>query len=187
MHPFAAAFNHVLAQNAWSQAKLVPFAGKLFQLKLPPAVLTFALDESGLVQEAKGAPEATLVATPSSFLRFLTGKPRDPTLITIEGNIEFGAALREILTQLTWEAEEDLSRLFGDVLAHRIAGLSKSFFTWQEQSLKRFAITSSEYFTEEQPLLAKPRHVAQFAQEVGVLQTAVDDLDQRIQKLSAGK
>ena len=187
MHPLADAFNHVLAQNAWSQAKLVPFAGKLFQLKLLPAVLTFALDESGLVQEAKGVPEATLSATPSSFLRFLTGKPRDLHLITIEGDIEFGAALREILSQLTWEAEEDLSRLFGDVLAHRIAGLSKSLFTWQAQSLKRFAITSREYFTDEQPLLAKPRHVAQFAQAVRVLQTAVDDLDQRIQKLSAGK
>ena len=187
MHPFAAAFNHVLAQNAWSQAKLVPFAGKLFQLKLLPAVLTFALDESGLVQEAKGVPAATLSATPSSFLRFLTGKPRDLNLITIEGDIEFGAALREILSQLTWEAEEDLSRLFGDVLAHRIAGLSKSLFTWQAQSLKSFAITSSEYFTEEQPLLAKPRNVAQFALAVRVLQTAVDNLDQRIQKLSAGK
>ena len=187
MHPLADAFNHLLAQNAWSQAKLVPFAGKLFQLKLLPAVLTFALDESGLVQEAKGVPEATLSATPSSFLRFLTGKPRDLNLISIEGDIEFGAALREILSQLTWEAEEDLSRLFGDVLAHRIAGLSKSLFTWQAQSLKSFAITSSEYFTEEQPLLAKPRNVAQFALAVRVLQTAVDDLDQRIQKLSAGK
>ena len=185
MHPFAAAFNHILAQNAWARAKLMPFTGKLFQLKLLPVVLTFALDESGFVQEAKGAPEATLIATPSSFLRYLTGKPRDPNLINIEGNAEFGAALREILSQLTWEAEEDLSLLFGDVLAHRIAGFTKRLFTWHEQSLKRFAIGTSEYFTEEQPLLAKPRHVTQFAQAVSVLQAAVDDLDKRIQKLPA--
>jgi len=186
MHPFAAAFNHVLAQNAWAQARLKPFAGKLFQLRLPPAVLTFSLDESGFVHEAKGAPEATLVATPGGFLRYLTGKPRDPALINIEGSAEFGAALREILSQLTWEAEEDLSHLFGDVLAHRIAGFAKRLFTWHEQSVQRFAIGTSEYFTEEQPLLAKPRHVTQFAQAVSVLQAAVDNLDKRIQKLSAG-
>ena len=159
LHPFAAALNHVLAQNAWAQAKLAPFAGKLFQLKLPPAAFTFALDESGFVQPAKGAPEVTLTATPSGFLRYLSSEPRDLGLITIEGNTKFGVALRELLSQLTWEAEEDLSHLFGDVFAHRIAGMAKHFFTWQAQSLKHFGTAASEYFTEEQPLLAKPRQV----------------------------
>jgi len=182
--PFAAAFNHVLAQNTWAQAKLAPFAGKLFQLRLLPAVLNFSLDASGLVRQATGGtPDATLVATPTGFLRYLTVEPRDPNLIAIEGDAEFGAALREILSQLTWEAEEDLSRLFGDVLAHRIAGFAKNWFTWREQSIKGFALGASEYFTEEQPLLAKPRHLMQFTQDVATLQAAVDDLDQRIQKL----
>ncbi|OFZ68264.1 MAG: hypothetical protein A2Z01_03195 [Betaproteobacteria bacterium RBG_16_58_11] len=186
MSPFAAAFNHVLAQNAWAREKLAPFAGKQFQLRLPPAVLNFSLDASGHVQQATGGtPDATLLATPTGFLRYLTVEPRDPTLITIEGDAEFGAALREILSQLTWEAEEDLSRLFGDVLAHRIAGFAKTWFTWREQSIKRFALSASEYFTEEQALLAKPRHLTQFTQEVAAIEAAVNDLDQRIQKLLA--
>lgn len=186
MSPFAAAFNHVLAQNAWAQEKLAPFAGKLFQLRLPPAVLNFSLDASGRTRQATGGtPDATLIATPSGFLRYLAVEPRDPTLIAIEGDAEFGATLREILSQLTWEAEEDLSRLFGDVLAHRIAGFSKNWFTWREQSLKRFALGASEYFTEEQPLLAKPRQVAQFSQEVAAVEVAVNNLDKRIQKLLA--
>lgn len=184
MSPFAAAFNHVLAQNAWAQAKLAPFAGKQFQLRLPPAVFNFSLDASGSVQQATGGtPDVTLVATPAGFLRYLAVEPRDPNLIAIEGDAEFGAALREILSQLTWEAEEDLSHLFGDVLAHRIAGFAKNWFTWREQSLKRFALGASEYFTEEQPLLAKPRQVAQFAQEVDAVRSATDLLEERIQKL----
>ena len=186
MSPFTAAFNHVLAQNAWAQAKLAPFAGMLFQLRLPPAVLNFSLDASGLVRQATGGtPDATLVATPTGFLRYLAVEPRDPNLIVIEGDAEFGAALREILSQLTWEAEEDLSRLFGDVLAHRIAGFAKNWFTWREQSFKNLALGASEYFTEEQPLLAKPRQVAQFAQEVAAVESAVDSLEKRIQKLLA--
>lgn len=184
MSPFAAAFNHVLAQNAWAQAKLAPFAGKLFQLRLLPVVLNFSLDASGLVRQATGGiPDATLHATPTGFLRYLAVEPHDPNLVAIEGDAEFGAALREILSQLTWEAEEDLSRLFGDVLAHRIAGFTKNWFTWREQSIKGVALGASEYFTEEQLMLAKPRHLAQFTQEVDAVRRATDLLEERIQKL----
>lgn len=130
-------------------------------------------------------PDATLAATPSGFLRYLSVEPRDPDLIAIEGDAEFGAALREVLSQLTWEAEEDLSRIVGDVLAHRIAGFAQNWLAWGEQSLKRFALSTSEYFTEEQALLAKPRHLAQFAREVTAVESAVDSLEERIQKLLA--
>ena len=184
MQPFAAAFNHVLAQNAWAQAKLALYAGKTFQLRLPPAAFNLTLDASGAVRPAsEGMPNATLSATPSGFLRYLSVEPRDLNLIALEGDAEFGAALRETLSQITWEAEEDLSRLFGDVLAHRIAGFAKGWFSWREQSIKGLALSASEYFTEEKPLLAKPRQLTQFWQEVTALQTAVDDLERRIQKL----
>ncbi len=184
MSPFAAAFNHALAQNAWAQARLAPFAGKLFQLRLPPAVLNFSLDASGFVQQATGGtPDATLIATPTGFVRYLAVEPRDPNLIAIEGDAEFGATLREILSQLTWEAEEDLSRLFGDVLAHRITGFAKTWFTWREQSFKNLALGASEYFTEEQPLLAKPNQLAQFKREVEALTSEVAQLEERIEKL----
>lgn len=176
----------MLAQNAWAQEKLAPFAGKTFQLRLPPAVFNFTLDAAGGVRPAAtDTPDATLVATPSGFLRYLSVEPRDPALITIEGDAEFGAALREILSQLTWEAEEDLSRLFGDVLAHRITDLAQNWFAWGEQSFKRFALSASEYLTEEQPMLAKPRQLEQFAQEVAAVESAVNSLDKRIQKLLA--
>ena len=97
MRPFAAAFNHVLAQNAWAQAKLAPYAGKTFQLRLLPAVSNLTLDASGTVRPATGGmPDATLIATPSGFLRYLSVEPRDLNLIAIEGDAEFGAALFDL-------------------------------------------------------------------------------------------
>lgn len=163
----------------------MPFAGKQFQLRLAPAAFNFLLGASGFVQPATGGTlDATLIASPSSFLRYLAVEPRDPNLISIEGEAEFGAALRDILSQITWEAEEDLSRLFGDLIAHRIAGFAKTWFTWREQSVKHFALGASEYFTEEQALLAKPNHLAQFQREVGVLADEVALLEKRIEKLS---
>ena len=185
MRPFVAAFNHVLAQNAWAQAQLSPYTGKTFQLRLLPAAFNLTLDASGAVRQAtEGMPDVTLIATPSGFLRYLSTQPRDVNLIHIEGDAEFGAALRDILSQITWEAEEDLSHLVGDVLAHRITGFAKNWLSWRERSVKAFALSASEYFNEEQALLAKPYHLAQFALEVTAVENAVNDLDKRIQKLA---
>ena len=183
--PFAAAFNHLLAQNAWAQEKLAPFAGKVFQLRLAPATLTFTLGANGTVTSTNAAlPDTVLSTTPAALLRYVSSTPRDLGLIVVAGDMPFGTVLREIISQLNWEAEEDLSRVVGDVLAHRLMGFAQSWMTWRKQSAANFAHAAAEYVTEEQPLLAKPRHIAQFAQEVDALSDAVAQLAQRIEKLS---
>ena len=184
--PFAAAFNHLLAQNTWAQEKLAPFNGKVFQLRLTPATLTFTVEAAGtLVSTHAAVPDTVLSTTPAALLRYISTTPRDLDLIAIEGDLPFGTALREIMSQLTWEAEEDLSRVVGDVLAHRLLGFARDWTAWRKQSAANFAHAAAEYVTEEQPLLAKPRHVAQFAQDVDALRDAVTQLAQRIEKLGS--
>jgi len=181
----ASTLNHLLAQNTWAQQKLTPFAGKVFQLRLPPATLTFTLGASGTVTSSNGAlPDTVLSTTPTALLRYISTTPRDLGLIAVAGDMPFGTVLREIMSQLNWEAEEDLSRVVGDVLAHRLMGFAHSWTAWRKQSAANFAHAAAEYVTEEQPLLAKPRHIAQFAQEVDALRDAVAQLAQRIEKLS---
>ena len=188
MTPFAIAFNHLLTQNAWAREKLACYADKAFQLRLPPVTLTFVIDPGGTVKTAGTAvPETTLTLTPSALLRYISTAPHDTKLIEVEGDLSFGNALREIMPQLTWEAEEDLSRLFGDVIAHRMAGTARDLWAWRKQTALNFAHAAAEYLTEEQPLIAKPRHLKTFAQDVDALHNAVMALEQRIEKLHAGQ
>jgi len=148
-------------------------------------MLTFAIDTSGAVTSTSAAfPDTVLSTTPTALLRYISTTPHDMDLIAIEGDMLFGTVLREIISQLTWEAEEDLSRMFGDVLAHRLMGFVHGWAAWHKQSALNFGHAAAEYVTEEQPLLAKPRHVAQFAQEVEALRAAVDQLAQKLEKLS---
>jgi ubiquinone biosynthesis protein UbiJ len=184
--PFAAAFNHLLAQNLWAQEKLAPFVGKVVQLRLAPATLTFTLVDKGRVVDSENAPtDAVLSTTPTALLRYLNTHPRDLNLITISGDPVFGTVLREVMSQLNWEAEEDLSRVLGDVLAHRLMGFGKAWAAWHKKTLANFAHAAAEYVTEEQALVSKPRPIAQFAQDVEVLRDAVTQLALRIEKLSA--
>ena len=85
--PFAAAFNHLLTQNAWAQETLAPFAGKIFQLRLSPATLTFTLSASGTVTSTNAAlPDTVLSTTPAALLRYINTRPRDLSLIVIDSS-----------------------------------------------------------------------------------------------------
>ena len=182
----AASLNHVLVQNAWALQRLTPLAGKTFAIHAAPLpTLTFTiLPEGTLKNAAKGAqPEATLSATPDALLRYFTVEPHDPALIRISGDTQLGTEIGHVLAHISWEAEEDLSRVFGDVLAHRLAGFARGWFDWRKQSALSLATAASEYFTEERPLIAKRGGIAQFAQEVDAVRVATDRLEARIQKL----
>lgn len=181
----APALNHLLAQNAWARDRLAAHAGKIFQLRVPPVMVNFTIGEDGLLtQAATDAPiGAALFALPGTLARYALITPRDPSLITIEGDVEFGALLRDTLAQLKWEAEEDLSKVVGDVLAHRIAGFARDMLAWRLNAATSVAHSAAEYVTEERPLIAKHRHVEQFTQDVAATTQAVDALEQRIEKL----
>ena len=182
----SASLNHLLAQNAWAQQRLAPLAGKSFAVHAAPLpALTFTIQPDGQVQDAASGvqADATLGATPDTLLRYLTQEPRDTNLLRITGDSQFGAKIGDILAHLSWEAEEDLSRVVGDVMAHRVAGLARGLWAWQKQSALNVATAASEYFTEERPLIAKRMHVEQFARDVDTVRLAVDRLELRIQKL----
>ena len=182
----ATTLNHILAQNAWALQRLAALSGKTFAVQAAPLpTLTFTLLPDGYVADA--APEvlaeASLRATPDALLRYFAVQPRDPSLIQISGDTQLGTEIGHILAHITWEAEEDLSRLFGDILAHRMAGLGRDLWAWRKQSALNLAMAASEYFTEERPLVAKRAHIEQFAHEVEAVRRATDALEIRIQKL----
>ena len=186
----AATLNHILAQNAWATQRLAPLAGKTFAVQAAPLPgLAFTIQADGLVKDAAAdaLPEATLSATPDALLRYFTVKPRDPSLIGISGDAQLGEEIGHVLAHIQWEAEEDLSKLFGDVIAHRLSGMARGWWEWRRDSVLSLATAASEYFTEERPLIAKKSRIEQFTQEVHEVHDAVDALAARIERLSAAE
>ena len=181
----ATTLNHILAQNTWALQRLQPLSGKSFTIQTPPLpALTFTLQPDGCVIEAPQAiADATLNATADALLRYFAVEPRDPSLIRITGDAAFGAEIGHVLAHIHWEVEEDLSRLLGDIIAHRVVGFGRNLWEWRKQSTLNLATAVGEYFTEEQAFIIRRRHVEQFAQEVEVVRAATDQLDIRIQKL----
>jgi ubiquinone biosynthesis protein UbiJ len=185
-NPAIAAINHVLRQQEWPQALLAPHAGRAVTVRLAPFPdLRLRIRDDGLLQAAseEAAAELTVTLKPGVLPRILQRDEAALRDIELSGAADLAQLAQRLFRDLAWDAEEDLSRLFGDVLAHRMARAGREFLAWQQDAARRLAQNLAEYWTEEQPLLARHDEADAFAADVARTRDAVDALERRIDAL----
>ncbi len=179
----ATALNHLLEREAWAREKLAPFAGEIVELRVSPLpVLRLAVVEGGRTRAADVSAEPTLVIAtrPGAFAAFSKGEDHMMRAVDIAGNARLATEILALLRYLRWDVEEDLSRVFGDVLAHRMVGTARDFASWQAEAGRRFADNVMEYAIEERrSVVARPEFDA-FAAEVSKLRDDLARLEQRV-------
>jgi ubiquinone biosynthesis accessory factor UbiJ len=184
----AAALNHVLGQNPWARARLAPFAGRTVAFRCPPLPeLRLRIGDAGRVAPAAGEDAAALTVTLAPAVLPLLAARDERALgrVAIEGSAELAEAVRSLFANLSWDLEEDLSRLLGDALAHRLAAGGEALVRWQRDAATRLGENLAEYWTDEQPLLARPDEAAAFCRAVDALRDDVARLEKRIDTLGS--
>ena len=180
-----APLNHLLRANGWARESLKSYAGKTVCVRCLPFSATLRIVDSGEVTpDAVGtSPDATLTVTPGLLLRMAT---RDETAwrdISIDGDTALAGAVHHLWRHLRWDAEEDLSRVFGDIAAHRIAGSAQTFGQWARISSENLVRSLSEYWTEERPAVAAANDLSRFAADVDLLRDDLARLEKRVARL----
>jgi ubiquinone biosynthesis protein UbiJ len=177
----AAAINHVLDQNAWARDALSRHSGRNFGIAAFPLDLTFSLGPDGHL--AAGTPadrEATIRLTPPAALRYLAGDPDAWRLAEIDGDAAFANVVADVLANLAWDVEEDLSKLVGDVAAHRIGDLLRGIAAWRRHAAASLARQANEYLVEEAAFFPHRRDVAEFVRGVDEVRDAIARLEKRL-------
>ncbi|HQR03516.1 MAG: hypothetical protein JSR19_01725 [Proteobacteria bacterium] len=180
------AFNHLLVQAGWACQRLAPFSGR--GLRLEPAglpVLTVEIDPRGMLIPAAADCTVDVVVSLPAHLPLLALQGRDAILrqTRISGSADLAEMLGFVLRNLAWDAEEDLSRLCGDILAHRALMGVRRLTAWQREALRRAAENIGEYLTEESDTLIHQREMAPFAAEVDALDQALAATSRRLARL----
>ena len=185
--PVIAFVNHLLDAEPWAREKLAPFAGKRVRVKATPLPnLAFAVGADGkLERAAELEPDLIVTISPADLPRLLRGDDTVLRSIAFSGDAELAAALQYLAKHLRWEFEEDLSRVVGDVAAHRIAGTARDFVAWQKDAGQRLGENVAEYLTEEAALLAPPAALARFGRDVADLVDALERLEKRLDRIDA--
>lgn len=184
--PFVAAVNHLLAGADWARRKLAPHAGKVAAFDVFPARLAVEISAEGTLTAARAdAPAAVSIRlTHLNLLELLAGGADSWRSAEVEGDAEFAAAISQVAAHLRWDAEEDLSRVVGDIAAHRLAGAGRAAAAWPRQAARSLAENVAEYLTEEAQLLVTPLQASEFVREVDALRDDAERLEKRIERLA---
>jgi len=186
-HPGIFALNHLLGAEAWARDKLKPYAGQCVEFRASPLpALCLDILDSGLLASAAQDAVPTLVVTigPAALPAMVRGEDALMREIGIAGNADLASTVQYLFRHLRWDIEEDLSRVFGDALAHRLVEQGRRFADWNREAAEKLTQNLAEYWIEEQPLLARPADVRQFFTDVDQLRDDLARLDKRIDALT---
>jgi ubiquinone biosynthesis protein UbiJ len=186
-HPGIFALNHLLGAEVWARDKLKPYAGQCVEFRASPLpALRLDILDSGLLANAAQDAVPNLVVTIGSGALPALVRGEDALMreIGIEGNADLASAVQYLFRHLRWDIEEDLSRVFGDVLAHRMVDGGARFAAWNRDAADKLAQNLAEYWIEEQPLLARPADLRQFLAGVDQLRDDLARIEKRIEALT---
>ena len=149
------ALNHLLGSANWARARLAPFAGRRARIAMPPFDFAFAVDADGALQPSTDPDTTDVTIRLPANSPFLLPQGLDKLMAEarVEGNAEFATELSFVFRHLRWDAEEDLSRVVGDIAAHRLVDGAQRFLAWQKQAADNLAGNLAEYLVHERSLL----------------------------------
>ena len=185
----AAAINHLLRAAPWALERLAPHAGKTVRVDGGLINLSFSVEPDGAVRAAASdANEDLKLNLPMPLLMRALAQGRT-TLneAQMTGDTSFAQALAYVAQHLTWDYEEDLSKVVGDMAAHRIGETTRGISNWGRQSVDSLQVMLRDYLTEERPVIAKPGQVAEFIASVDELRDEAARLEKRIELLQEKK
>ncbi len=182
----SAAINHLLEAETWAREKLLPHAGKTARIRVASFDFGFVIGASGLLATAAAPvePQLEIRLAPASLAAALRGEESALKSAEIRGDAEFAAAVLFLVKNLRWDFEEDLSRIAGDIAAHRLVTDAKGLLAWERDARGRLAVSVGEYLTRESESLVAPVAVDAFVADVDRLRDDAARLEKRMQQLA---
>ncbi len=180
-----AALNHVLKQQPSLRDGLLAHAGHNVRIIVSGPLGSVHSDArigpDGYLHVVTGeAPAATLkltVGVDTVFDGLRGGSEALAPHLALEGDLLVAAALADVARSARWDFEEDLSRVTGDVIAHRIGRAVRGFGA----ALRGFDARSSDAVSRKLttaggPLIGRPEF-AQFSDALASLSDRVARLE----------
>lgn len=120
--------NHVLMQEPEAMARLARQSQRSAQMQWREFTIDLMATPAGLLDLAPPGLRADLLLTvEESSPLSLIGKTiaGEKPGVRIEGDVQLAAEVNWLVDHVRWDIEEDLSRVMGDVAAHRLASIGR--------------------------------------------------------------
>lgn len=182
--------NQVIQLDPVSLHNLAKLTGKVIRIELRGLNLDFFIFPSGegltIQSETDRNVDVTISGAPFSLMVLFFDKNALPAThpdILIQGDIGSIHQLSAILRGLEIDWEEQLSRILGDISAHKINHLFNQTQEYAQDRLHSFQANCSEYLQEEIRLLPSATEVIYFMNQIDNLRDDIERLEKRLQRL----
>jgi ubiquinone biosynthesis protein UbiJ len=173
---------HILSQNSWAKAILQPFSGKSIQIKVGLISTSIVILENGSLAIAGETNIADAVVTipPSLLMRLMAKDESAKMQISIDGDTHLASELAKVVANMHWDYEDDLSKLVGDIPANKLGNIARDTVHSVKETSINLAEMLSEYWQEENPMIAKKRHVEEFNAQVDTIKADVARFEKKL-------
>jgi ubiquinone biosynthesis protein UbiJ len=176
--------NHLLDAEPWARERLAPFAGEALEFSAPPLPrLRVTILPGGRVEAGGAEPALAIRLGPETLLAAARGEAELMRSVELAGNAKLASEVMTLVRNLRWDAEEDLSKLVGDIAARRIVRAARSFVAWQADAAGRLARALADYASEEARFVVPRREHEAHARAIAELRDALGRFEKRIARL----
>lgn len=188
--PLAALLNRGIQDSASARRACEELEGRSLDVQLERAGLQLRITISG--GEAVVGPatdegaDATLAGNLLGFNRLVFGDAADAIrsgLVKLSGDADTAEAFQSLLADARPDAEEELSRIIGDVAAHQVGEAARSFTGWARGAAESFSRSLTEYLQEERRDLPTRYEMDKFLADVDELNNDVERAAARVARL----
>jgi ubiquinone biosynthesis protein UbiJ len=181
---FSFVLNRLLAAQPWARLRLEPFAGETVELRAGPLpAIRLRIASGGKVEAADGEATLRMSVKPELVSALVRGEDEALRAMNVEGNARLAAEILTLARHLRWDVEEDLSRVVGDVAAHRLTSAGRAFAAWHLDAFQRLAGAVGDYLIDEKRVLARRIELDALGESVAQLRDGIARLDKRLERL----
>lgn len=188
------AFNRYLALDPEAPEKLSTFEGRVICIDIrgpgKRVYLSITADRVVFLDTYDAEPDATIIGSPAALIKLGLRRDTAPLFfsgeVEIRGDTRLGRQFKSLLADMDIDWEEQLSRLFGDIAAHRISDAFDALRSWGRSAAGNFADDIGEYLQEESRDVVSEAEMGMFFQQVDELRDGAERIKARIDRLTEG-
>ena len=186
------ALNRYLALDPEAPGKLNEFEGRVICIDVRGPGKRICLSITGnrivILDAYDDEPDATIIGSPAALIKLGVRRDAAPLFfsgeVEIRGNTRLGRRFKSLLADMDIDWEEHLSRLVGDIAAHRISNAFDALSSWGRSAAGNFADDVGEYLQEESRDVVSEAEMAYFCQQVDECRDGAERIEARINRLS---
>ncbi len=187
------ALNAYLQTDSHSSTRLAKLAGKTISIELLPMHLHFnchfTKERVTLTTHADEPALTKIKGTPLQLLGALVSKDNRHQFfaedLNIEGDAEFAQLVIELFDEVNIDWDEHVSKIIGDIPAHKLGKLMGGIKNWMRQTQTNFTADMNDYLHEEAACVPSKEELQDFFTDIDNLRMDTDRLESRIAHLKS--